>query len=248
MEMEIEELLEQRRKHRIRVLLSILIPIVLIAGIILIFRVRTVTIEGSTFYQQSQVKDMIFTNEFEKNTLGFWLTNQFLGHKDLPFVREYSISYSWPSGVHIKLYEKSIIAGAQYMNSYIYFDKEGMVLESTEVKRDDIPLFEIQNIKNFSLYQKIDMGNKELLEKILKLSNLMAHYHLPVERIVFNEANEAFLNVEKIQINLGGGDTYDDAMAALETVLPTALENHLEGEFDLTTYNIGDNIIFKKSS
>lgn len=246
--MEIDELLERRRKYRIRVLLSILIPIILFVGIVLIFKVRTVEIEGSTFYKDSQVQEMIFTNAFEKNMLGFWLENQFLGHKDLPFVREYKITYSLPSKVHIKLYEKSIIAGAQYMNEFIYFDKEGMVLESTDKKRDDIPLFEIENIKNFSLYQTIDMGDKDLLEKILKISNLMEHYHLPVERIIINESNDAYLYAGKIQINLGSGDRYDDAMAALETVLPTALENNLEGEFDLTTYQIGDNIILKKSS
>ncbi len=244
--MDVEELIAKRRRHRIRLILILLILIGLSCIVIFVFRLKNVTIEGSTFYTENEVEKMIFTNKFEQNTLGFWLENQFLGHKDLPFVREYKVNFAWPDGIHVKLYEKTIIAGVQYMNEFIYFDKDGLVLESSGNKRDTIPLFQIQNIKNFSLYQTIDMGDKGLLKRILQIANLMDHYHLQVERIEFNDVDEAFLYAGNIQIDLGSGSNYDDAMAALETVLPTALENKLAGEIDLSTYQVGDNIILKK--
>ena len=59
----------------------------------------------------------------------FWLMQKLSLTPDLPFVREYEVNYPSTNEIHIKLYEKSIVAGIAYSNQYIYFDKDGIVLQ-----------------------------------------------------------------------------------------------------------------------
>ncbi len=71
------------------------------------------------------------------------------------------MSYPNMNEIHIKLYEKTIVAGIAYSNQYIYFDKDGMVLQSTKRPAAGIPLFETKNLTTFTLYEKVQMEDED---------------------------------------------------------------------------------------
>lgn len=96
-----------------------------------LFRVKRVTIEGNTYYSQTDMAERFQSNILERNVLSFWLLDKCSLTPKLPFVREYEVSYPNMNEIHIKLYEKTIVAGIAYSNQYIYFDKDGMVLQSS---------------------------------------------------------------------------------------------------------------------
>ena len=96
------------------------------------FRVKKVSIEGNTYYSSREMEEKFQSNIFEKNILTFWLMQKLSLTPDLPFVREYEVNYPSTNEIHIKLYEKSIVAGIAYSNQYIYFDKDGIVLQSSD--------------------------------------------------------------------------------------------------------------------
>lgn len=235
-----------RGHKRSRKWMILLIIIVLLVGAGVLFRVTQVTVEGNTFYTNEEVEQMFCQDLLDKNTITFFLRDYFGLKKEIPYVREYKAEFKGLGKIHIKLYEKAIVAGVQYMNEYIYFDKEGLVLESSGEKRADIPLFDVTGLTNFALYEKIQLNNKALLERILKISNLLVHYSIKADRILFNSRNEAILYSGKIKVCLGKQEDYDNAVAALQSVLITALEKKMSGEIDLSNYKVGDNIILKR--
>ena len=118
------------------------------------FRVKKVSIEGNTYYSSREMEEKFQSNIFEKNILTFWLMQKLSLTPDLPFVREYEVNYPSTNEIHIKLYEKSIVAGIAYSNQYIYFDKDGIVLQSSDKAVKGIPLFETKNLTTFTLYSK----------------------------------------------------------------------------------------------
>ena len=125
---------------------------------LLFFRVQKVSVEGNTYYSQSVMSEMFQKNIFEKNLLSFWIMDKLSLTPKLEFVREYEVSYPSPNEVHVKLYEKKIVAGISYNNQYIYFDKDQM--ENEEL------LSQILNLANlFSHYQikwdKVEMNEKD---------------------------------------------------------------------------------------
>lgn len=224
----------------------IVLAVVIVIGLCaFLFRVKKVTVEGNTFYSQSQMSDMFQSNVFERNLLTFWLMDKLSLTPRLEFVREYEVSYPSMNEIHIKLYEKKIVAGIAYTNQYIYFDKDGMVLQSTDKPVKGIPLFETKNLTTFTLYSKVQMEDDELLSQILNLANLFQHYQITWDKVQFNANNEAFLYSSNIKVNLGKRENYDEQISALSSVLKQALSKKMSGEIDLANYMVKGTVILK---
>lgn len=212
---------------------------------IFFFRVKQVTIEGNTYYSQEEMAAMFQENIWEKNILSFWFLDRCSLTPELAFVREYEVTYPSVNEVHIKLYEKSIVAGIAYSNQYIYFDKDGMVLQSADRPVEGIPLFETKNLTTFTLYAKVQMEDEELLTQILNLANLFQHYHVSWDKVQFDSKNEAYLYIGEIKVSLGKKSNYDEEIAALSSVLEKMIKNKQVGEIDMRNYKAGGDVILK---
>lgn len=222
----------------------ILAAVCVIVFCLFFFRVTEVTVEGNTFYSQSQMIEMFQDNVLERNVLSFYLMDKLSLTPDLPFVREYEITFPSVNRVHIRLYEKTIVAGIAYTNQYIYFDNDGMVLRSSQKPLKGIPLFEIKNLTTFTLYSKIQMEDENLLEQILNLANLFQHYQVEWDTVQFNEKNEAFLYAGDITVKLGKRENYDEQISALASILTQAQEKKMKGTMDLTGYDVKGTVVF----
>lgn len=235
---------ENIRKNKTWIILGAIIVVITFCAVF--FRVTTVSVEGNTFYSEKQMAERFQTNFLEKNLLTFWLMDKLSLTPNLPYVREYEVSYPSPNEVHIKLYEKSIVAGIAYANQYIYFDIEGMVLQSSDKPMKDIPLFETESLTTFSLYSKIEMEDEELLSQIMNLAKLFTHYSVTWDKVQFDESNAAFLYSGDIKVALGKKDNYDEQISALASFLETSLKENLKGEIDLTNYQVKGDVILKQ--
>lgn len=220
--------------------------VLLILFCVFFFRVKKVTIEGNTYYSANEMAEMFQTNILEKNILSFWLLNKCSLTPELDFVREYEVTYPSVNEIHIKLYEKSIVAGIAYSNQYIYFDKDGLVLQSSDQPVKGIPLFETKNLTTFTLYTKVQMEDEELLSQILNLANLFQHYHVSWDKVLFDAANEAYLYTGQIKVSLGKKSNYDEEISALSSVLEKIKKNKQVGEIDMRNYKVGGDVILKR--
>ncbi len=225
-----------------------LTAVVIVALLLFIFRVTEVTVEGNTFFSQEVVASEVCNTFLDKNTISAFVKNHLGFTKKLPYVREYEITYPSINHIHIKLYEKKIVAGIAYMSQYVYFDKDGTVLKSTNEKLPDIPLFETRTMTTFTLYEKVQMEDEDLLAQIMNLSQLFQHYEVSWDSVVFDSKNAAYLYTGDIRVSLGKKDGYDQEISALSSVLKTALEKNLAGEIDMTNYFFGGDIILKKKN
>lgn len=222
------------------------IVVLLILFCVFFFRVKKVSFEGNTYYSQEEMAGMFQTNFMEKNILTFWLMNKLSLTPELEFVREYEVSYPTVNEIHIKLYEKKIVAGIAYANHYIYFDKDGMVLQSADKPVEGIPLFETKNLTTFTLYQKVQMEDEGLLGQILNLANLFQHYQVSWDKVMFDANNEAYLYSGNVKVSLGKKDNYDEEISALSSVLEKMAKNGQVGEIDMRNYRVGGDVILKR--
>lgn len=228
-----------------------MIPLAVIAVTvfcIFFFRVKKVSIEGNTYYSQQQMAEMFQTNIFEKNILSFWLLDKLSLTPSLDFVREYEVSYPNVNEIHIKLYEKTIVAGIAYSNQYIYFDKDGMVLQSADKAVEGIPLFEPDSMTTFTLYKKIQMENEDLLGQIINLANLFQHYRIKWDRVQFGENSEVYLYSGDIRVDLGKKDNYDEQISALASILEQMQKEGKKGTIDMSSYEVKGTVILRQPS
>lgn len=226
----------------------VLAVVAVVAGCLFFFRVTEVTVEGNTYYSQDEVAKEFQDNVLEHNVLSFLLMDKLSLTPELPYVREYEITYPSVNHVHIRLYEKTIVAGIAYINQYIYFDNEGMVLETSDEPKEGIPLFETKSLTTFSRYSKIHMEDTGLLEQILNLANLFVHYNVNWDRVKFNDKNEVLLYAGDITVKLGKRENYDEQISALAGILEQAQKKKLKGTIDLSGYDAKGTVIFKEDT
>ena len=230
---------------------KLLIIVAVIAGLTLFvffgLRITTVKVEGTKIYSEQEIKQSVFARRFSDNALIFSIYRRMYGINKLPFVEDIEVSYEGMHTVKLHVYDKTISGCIRYMGQYVYFDKDGMVLKSTSKSVSDIPLFETKTMTTFTMYEKVQMENEELLSQILNLANLFSHYQIKWDKVEMNEKDEAVLYSGQVKVLLGKKDNYDEQVSALASILETAKKQGGSGEIDMRNYKVKDDIIFKKS-
>ena len=148
--------------------------------------------------------------------------------------------------VSIHVYEKSLTASVKYMGQYVYFDKDGIVLECQEEPIEGLPCIEGLPFSGFVLYEKLKVEDDSVFNRILDLSQLLEKYELDVEKIRFKENGNVILRSGEVKVYLGNKEFYDEQIVALSEIFPKALEEKLSGDIDMENYSVGDEVILKK--
>ena len=115
------------------------------AGLLALFiffglRITTVEVQGSKIYSQKEIEDSVFTRKYADNELFFWIYNKLFGINKLPFVEDIEVEYNGWHKVTLQVYDKTISGCIKYMGQYVYFDKDGIVLQSMTTRREEVPV------------------------------------------------------------------------------------------------------------
>lgn len=236
------------RKAQMKKLILLLIIIISILFFLFYFRVEKINITGCNYYSEEQIKDKILTGRLEYNTIFLYIKYRYFERKDIPFIQKVTIERVSNHEINLNVYEKSLVACIRYMGEYIYFDKDGIVLESSRNKIKEIPHITGLNFNGFTIYEKLRVDEDEVFDKILDLSQLLRQYKINVDKISFNHKNEVVLTIDKIIVQLGKHQFYDEQIASLSSIIPKAKKEQLNGVLDMRNYKSGDDVIFKKNS
>lgn len=229
--------------HGITKLLLFCVAILISISIIYVFcSLKTVIIEGNTHYTEEEAKQQMLTKKTDGNTLLFYLRYKYGRRESIPFVEDVDVKMIDKNTVKIHIYEKAIIGCIKYMNGYMYFDKDGIIVESSNEKLANIPYIEGLNFSGFVLYSQLEVEKEELFGIVLKLTQLIQKFELAVDKIRFNEKSEVTLISGDNKILLGKRDAYDEQLAELKDILPKADKLLI----DLKDFTEGDKKIVAK--
>lgn len=106
----------------------------------------------------------------------------------------------------------------------MYFDKDGIIVESTNEKLPGIPWITGLKFGHIVLYQKLPVESDEIFREILNLTQVLSVYELQVDKIKYNSFGEATLYMGEIEVILGNNESLNGKVAELNDMLP-----HLEG-------------------
>ena len=210
------------------------------------FRITTVKVTGNTYYTEEEIKEHVISGVLEQNSLLLYLKYRYVGIEDMPFVEKITVTRKGNNKVVIRVYEKSLTASVKYMGQYVYFDKDGIVLESLSEPIEGVPCIEGVTFSQFVLYEKLQVEDEGIFEKILDLSQLLERYKLQVEEIRFTKGNEVILQSGNVRVFLGNRAFYDEQIVALSEIFPKALEQNMSGDIDMENYEVGDRVILNQ--
>lgn len=224
------------RKHILWIAAGIVAVLMIVVIVcFLAFRIKTIEVEGNSRYSKEEIIDAIFKNRYDKYTLIFRMKNKFGKKEEIPFVETYDVEIKSPHKVKITVYEKEMVGCIEYMGNYMYFDKDGIVVESFSEHFKDIPLITGWQFDYMVLNSKLPTQNEEIFELILDLTQLLQKYSILVDKIYIDEQLQSTLYIEKVKVELGTNEQLNEKVADLNDIVPN-LEGK-EGTLDMKKYN-----------
>ncbi len=250
--------MRRRRGYRRRrvggkpvVVIGVLAAIVLLAAVLLLaVRITDIEVTGNRQYTKEQIIDLIFDGKWSRNSAYCYYENRFREHKSIPFIEEYKIEFRSPTKVEIVVFEKSVVGYVSNMSSYMYFDKDGIVVESSSEQLPGVPWITGLEYGKILLYEPLEVKNDEsgeIFGKILNLTQILSVNEVKVDKINFDSFGDAELFIGDITVELGGDENLDGKIAELRDILPEL--SGLSGTLYLDTYdeaNSSPTYTFKK--
>ena len=220
--------------------------VLLLAILLLSVQIQHVTVTGSDRYSAKQVEELLFTGRWGKNSAHAYFSDKFRPHIQIPFVEDYKVVFHNPLDVEVIIYEKSIVGYVSYMSSFMYFDKDGIVVESSGSQLPGVPWITGMEFGRIVLHRPLPVDDKNIFEEILNLTV----YDIAVDRIQYDSHGQATLFIGKMEVTMGDHTDIDGKISTLNDILKAQPQlTEISGTMKLDNYsesNSGAGITFKK--
>ncbi len=212
---------------------KILIPIAVIAVlggagayVLSTYTIQNVYVEGNVHYTEEEIRDYVMTGPLGRNSLYLSLYYKDREITNVPFVDGMDVKVLSPDTIRITVYEKALAGYVRYLDTYMYFDKDGYVVESSSVMTVGIPQVTGLEFDHVVLGEPLPVESGEVFEHIMDITNLVNKYELTVDKIYFAPSGAVTIYFGDVMVSLGSDyDHLEDKVMLLPEFLP-----NLEGK------------------
>jgi len=216
---------------------------------VLSVNIQQVTVSGNSRYTKEELIDKIFQTKADWNVIYCYMQDRFGEHQQIPFVEDYSLVFHGPFEVELIVNEKSVVGYVTYMGSCMYFDKDGIIVESTNEEVQGIPRIVGLKFGQIVLHKPLPVEEEDIFGQILILTQVLSTHALNVDRIQFDRRGNATLYMDELEVFLGDSSNVDGKILRLANMMPEL--GGLKGTLYLDTYDPANNqmsFTFKKKS
>ena len=205
-----------------------------------VFRVRQVTVTGNAYYTKEEVVDLLLDEGSLQNTLLVYLRYKYQEHPEIPFIDDFEVTMdSWQS-LKIRVYEKNMVGYVRYLGQNVYFDKDGIVVESSAQELEGIPQISGVTFDSLAIHQPLSVEDPTIFDTILSITKLLTKYDLDPDEIRFGTGGELFLQLGDVKVALGTGENLDEKISRLKQLEGDLKDKsgtlHMENYTDETTH------------
>lgn len=209
------------------------------------YTVRQVYVEGNVHYTEEEIKKIVMDGMLGDNSLYLSFKYRNKGIKDVPFVDVMDVEVLAPDTIRITVYEKVLTGYVRFMDTYMYFDKDGYVVESSGVRTAGVPQVIGLDFGYMVVGQQLPVKDKDVFENILNITRLLNKYKLKADKLLFAENGDVTVYFGNVKAALGN----DVNNVGNKIMLLPELLSNLEGEsgtLQMETYSEdGGRYIFK---
>lgn len=226
---------EERRRQGIRIRrMEILLLILGILLVLVTARFQSIEITGNRRYSEEEIRAMLFPGSWDTDSFYQFLKEHTREHAEYPFIESYELHWKGPLKLKVRVREKNVVAYVGFMSSRFYFDRDGMVVESTQEPLEGVPRIEGLDFGSISLHKRISVKNDRVFHDIMNLTNALSELQISCESIRYDDSLNATLNLGDIRVKLGADQDMEEKISCLREILPKL--SGRRGELDLSTY------------
>lgn len=204
-------------------LITVLIMAVIVAALIYLwynYSITNVSVTGNEHYTDDEIKDMVFTGPYSYNSIVLSLMYRDKSIKDIPFIEKMDVEIVNANSVRINVYEKAVAGYVEYLGHYMYFDKDGIVVESSNRIMEGIPFVTGLSYDHLVLHEPLPVKRSSVFLTILNVTQLLGKYDIKTDRIAFDPDENITLYFGNARVSLGTDDYIDEKINEMHLLLP----------------------------
>lgn len=199
------------------------------------YTITTVYVEGNIHYTNEEIMEMVMGGRYGHNSLFLSLKYRDKGVDDIPFIQTMDVSIEAKDTVRITVYEKALAGYVSYLGRYVYFDKDGIVVETSEVKTAGIPQVTGLSFDHVILHERLPVEKPEVFDEILNISQQLSKYSLTADKIYFDSNYQVTLIFGEARVAIGDSQDVDEKIMTLQYLLPNLIGK--SGTLDMREYS-----------
>lgn len=209
------------------------------------YTVRQVYVEGNVHYTEEEIKEIVMDGFLGDNSLYLSMKYRNRGVEGVPFVDAMDVKVMAPDTIKIIVYEKVLTGYVKFMDTYMYFDKDGFVVESSGVRTAGVPQVMGLEFDYMVVGQELPVEDRDVFGSILNITRLLNKYELNADKLYFDEKGNITAHFGGVKVELGNdANTLGDKLMLLPELLPS-LEGR-SGTLQMAVYNeSGGRYMFK---
>ncbi|MCR5507573.1 MAG: cell division protein FtsQ/DivIB [Lachnospiraceae bacterium] len=220
--------------------------LIICIGILVIrskFTITSVEVTGNEHYSAGEIEDYVLSGKYGHNSIYLYLKCRFGQEEKIPFVEKMDVELISPTEVKIRVYEKAVAGYVEYLGHFLYFDKDGIVVESSTRRIESIPFVTGLDFEYITLHERLPVKKEEVFRTILNITQLLTKYEIVIDRIYFDKDYNITLYFGDVRVYLGSNEHIDEKVNRLRFILPDLpgepgvlhMENY-EGDGDKFTF------------
>ena len=219
---------KNKKKNILKSFLKILIILILLAGTAVfalispIFNINEINVEGN---DKVSTQTIISLSNIKKETNMFRYSKKEIIDKvkDNPYIESVNIERQLPSTINIFIEERRVAYQIKVMESYVYIDSKGYILERSSVDANVPVIFGVNTTQNEFLNNKrmadTDIANLNVILKIVDNAKSLEIYDLITNINIENGEYILYLKDKKKYIYLGDGNDVTNKMLYVKEIL-----------------------------
>lgn len=196
---------------------------VLLAGVIFFFtyyNVEHVEVMGSSHYTKEEVREMILRGPLASNSVLAPLLYSRDDAGDIPFVEGFRVKQVSRNTIAISVKEKKPVGCIPYLDSYVYFDRNGIFIESSVNRVESVPYFDGIQVSHVIKDEKLPIKGTTVLNTAVALATIFEKNQTIPDHIVFDQNYQISLVYGDITVQLGKDENLEEKMARAIAILP----------------------------
>ena len=235
-----EDKLRFGRIKRTLILSVVLLLLVMafIVGYVYVIRnytVTTVYVEGNVHYTNEEIMEMVMGGRFGHNSLFLSLKYKDRGIEDIPFIQAMYVTIEAKDTIRITVYEKALAGYVSYLGQYVYFDKDGIVVETSTEQTSGIPQVTGLKFDHVILHEPLPVDRPEVFDEVLNITQQLEKYSMTADRIYFDSEYRVTLIFDEAKVSLGDDGYIDEKIMKLQYILPSLIGE--KGTLDMREYS-----------
>ena len=190
------------------------------AWILSFYKVTTVYVEGNVHYTKEEIMSMVMDGTLGDNSLYLSLKYKKKGIDTIPFIQKMDVRILAPDTIKITVYEKALAGYIEYLGRYMYFDKDGIIVESSQQRTAGIPQVTGLKFGYVIMHEKLPVENPEIFADILDITQLLNKYDIQADKIQFDRSMQKTLYFGEARVSLGSNDNIGEKIMKLKAILP----------------------------